>query len=224
MMHHGLEGPPAMERGLRIADYCAIYPLIAGACAGAACVTPARTHSRASFRARHVHSNRLGVPVQQRRGMGHIGHAVVSDSRGHRLDGFGVRPLAKVRIAACGSALTISQTRAHAHALAQMAAVDHVHDDGLDRRAACHGHLFVRGRRGDRIAAAGRPRVHGAPGHAASFRARACSRVNAPTRGVGGCTRPSSRTRCLVALASTRSGTWPSSWARCPIIYSCGSM
>lgn len=29
-LHHGLEGPPAMERGLRIADYCAIYPLIAG--------------------------------------------------------------------------------------------------------------------------------------------------------------------------------------------------
>jgi hemolysin III len=30
-LHHGLEGPPAMERGLRIADYCAIYPLISGA-------------------------------------------------------------------------------------------------------------------------------------------------------------------------------------------------
>ena len=29
-LHHALEGPPAMERGLRIADYCAIYPLIAG--------------------------------------------------------------------------------------------------------------------------------------------------------------------------------------------------
>jgi len=29
-LHHGLEGSPAMERGLRIADYCAIYPLIAG--------------------------------------------------------------------------------------------------------------------------------------------------------------------------------------------------
>ncbi len=29
-LHHGLEGPPQLERGLRIADYCAIYPLIAG--------------------------------------------------------------------------------------------------------------------------------------------------------------------------------------------------
>lgn len=29
-LHHALEGPPWMERGLRIADYCAIYPLIAG--------------------------------------------------------------------------------------------------------------------------------------------------------------------------------------------------
>ena len=29
-LHHGLEGPAAMERGLRIADFAAIYPLIAG--------------------------------------------------------------------------------------------------------------------------------------------------------------------------------------------------
>ncbi len=29
-LHHGLEGPPGLERALRIADYCAIYPLIAG--------------------------------------------------------------------------------------------------------------------------------------------------------------------------------------------------
>lgn len=46
-LHHGLEGPPAMERGLRIADYCAIYPLIAGARAGAALALPARGRSRA---------------------------------------------------------------------------------------------------------------------------------------------------------------------------------
>ena len=41
-LHHGLEGPPAMERALRIADYCAIYQLIAGACAGAVYAPPAR--------------------------------------------------------------------------------------------------------------------------------------------------------------------------------------
>ena len=62
------------------------------------------------------------------------------------------------------------------------------------------------------------------PGHAASYRAPACSRFNAPTRGVGGCTKPKSRTQCQVALASTRFGTWPSSWARCSISYLCGSM
>ena len=41
-LHHGLEGPPAMERALRIADYCAIYPLIAGVCAS---VRVARPHA-----------------------------------------------------------------------------------------------------------------------------------------------------------------------------------
>lgn len=30
-LHHGLEGHQAMEKGLRIADFCAIFPLIAGA-------------------------------------------------------------------------------------------------------------------------------------------------------------------------------------------------
>lgn len=29
-LHHGIEGPDWLERGLRIADYCAIFPLIAG--------------------------------------------------------------------------------------------------------------------------------------------------------------------------------------------------
>lgn len=29
-LHHGLEGSPAMEKALRIADFCAIFPLIAG--------------------------------------------------------------------------------------------------------------------------------------------------------------------------------------------------
>lgn len=30
-LHHGLEGHEGMEKGLRIADFCAIFPLIAGA-------------------------------------------------------------------------------------------------------------------------------------------------------------------------------------------------
>ena len=101
-LHHGLEGPPAMERGLRIADYCAIYPLIAGACANCARGLPARLCSRALSVDRHLYANLPGLFVQQRRGLGYLGHAVVSDVWRHRHDCVCVRPPTKVR--RCGTA------------------------------------------------------------------------------------------------------------------------
>ena len=152
--------------------------------------------------------------------MGHFGHAVVSDSRGHCHDGFRVRPCAKVRCG-CGLGLhrsrhvltrtrrwlplTMFMTMGWIGALLAIAIYSFVGFGGLS--------LLLLGGLAFTVRHSGE----------ATCRAGARSRANAHTRGAGGCTRAKSRTQCRAASASTRSGTWPSSWARSSTTSSSGS-